>query len=442
MGLPHDITYAAAALATSPVWAYRMWRTGKWRTDWGGRFGRGEPVVPMPNDQGGRRRRLLIHAVSVGEVNAIRQLVDLLHREHGDRVELVIATTTDTGYARARELFAADHSVVRYPLDFTVAVRRFLDRVRPSAVALVELEVWPNFVDECKRRDIPIVVINGRLSARSFSRYRYLRPVVRSMFASLAAAAVQTPDYAQRFIAMGTPADRVHVLDTMKWDTAEVADDVPNAGELAEQMGIDRAHPLVVAGSTGPGEERLLIDAIRAECPPETQLLLVPRKPERFDEVAALDATIIRRSDRKPTAAVREGQPAHTLFLLDTMGELRKAYALADVVVIGRSFNGLGGSDPIEPIALSKPTIVGPDHHNFADVVHAFEKAGGIVATRQLGPAIAKLLANPDQAAELARHGRDVILSRQGSTQRHAELLLKVLGLADTSIVDAAAPSP
>ncbi|MEX2387681.1 MAG: glycosyltransferase N-terminal domain-containing protein, partial [Phycisphaeraceae bacterium] len=376
MGLPHDIAYAAAALASAPVWGYRLWRTGKWRTDWTGRFGHGEPVT-----RNGQRRRLLIHAVSVGEVNAIRNLVDLLARDHADRVELVISTTTDTGHARACQLFADKHTVVRYPLDFTFAVRRFLDRVQPDAVALVELEIWPNFAAACQRRSIPLVVVNGRLSERSFARYRLLRPLVRAMFASLAAAAVQTPAYAERFVAMGAGPDAVHVLDTMKWDTARVADDVPGSDALAADMHIDRTRPLVVAGSTGPGEERLLIDAVRAHCPADTQLLLVPRKPERFNEVAALDPNIIRRTEP------RTPNPESRIFLLDTMGELRKAYALATVVVVGRSFAGLGGSDPIEPIALGKPTLIGPDHHNFADVVDVFEQAGGIVVTAEPGPA-------------------------------------------------------
>src|SRR5690606_10624301 len=163
--------------------------------------------------------------------------------------------------------------------------------------------------------------INGRLSAHSFAGYRRIAPLLRPTFARLAAAAVQSPEYAQRFEAMGVPADRVRVLDTMKWDTAQIADAVDGADALAEARGIDRTRPLIVAGAPGPGEERLLV----GQCPPAAQLLLVPRKPERFDEVATLapPGGIIRRTAHlnghpRPTDAAR-------LFLLDTMGELRKA---------------------------------------------------------------------------------------------------------------------
>lgn len=407
VSLVHDLIYAAAAVAASPVWAPRMLRTGKWRTDWPSRFGRGE-TLPRTG------RTLLIHAVSVGEVNAIRALVDHLAQRAPD-LRIVIATTTDTGLARATQLYAERHAVVRYPLDFTGSVRRFLDRVQPDVVALTELEVWPNFVAHCARRSVPVCVINGRLSAHSFKGYRKIRPLLRSTFARLSAAAVQSEAYAERFRALGVPPERVRVLDTMKWDTAHVADTVDGADELAADMGIDRGRPLVVAGSTGPGEERLLIDA----CPPEAQLLLVPRKPERFDEVAQLVPGIVRRTAKRGDGG--------RIFLLDTMGELRKAYALASVVVVGRSFVKLGGSDPIEPIALGKPVIIGPHHANFADVVEAFRQRDGIVVIDQPGEAIAALLADADRAARLANAGREVILSRQGATRRHADLLLEFL---------------
>ncbi len=446
--LLRDILYFLAAVLTSPLWGWRLWRTGKWRTDWAGKFGKTPPLPP------GSGPTILFHAVSVGEVNAIRALVSRLH-EHlaanagpgtgaatdassggsggsagsgGGRI--VICTTTDTGFRRATELYAARHTVVRYPLDFTFAVKRFLDALRPDLVALVELEVWPNFVAQCRRRDIPVCVVNGRLSARSFGRYKLIRPVLKRTFASLAAAGVQAQDYAQRFIALGTPAENVHVLDTMKWDTAQALAEgvdpvaaLPGAAELAKALGIDRARPLIVAGSTAPGEDKLLIDT----CPPHAQLLLVPRKPEWFKEVAALAPApgMVQRS-KHPDGTVRppDGQ---RLFLLDTMGELRKAYALADVCIVGRSFLGLFGSDMMEPIALGKPTIIGPYHSDFADIMAALVAQQGIVVTDQPGPAAARLLAHRSQAQALADRGRRVILSRQGATRRHLEMLLGVL---------------
>lgn len=435
MGLGRDIAYGAAAVASSPVWGAYLLRTGKWRTDWGGRFGRCDPRAKVA---GGKR--VLLHAVSVGEVNATRALVAAL-TEADASLDLVVATTTNTGYARATALYG-EHprvaGVVRFPFDFSRAVGRMLDAVRPDAVALVELEVWPNLIEACARRGVPVGVVNGRLSENSFRGYRRFRAILCPTFAKLAAVGAQTMAYADRFEAMGVPADRVCVLDTMKWDTAGVQDasTVDGADELAAAMGIDRERPLVVAGSTGPGEEAMLIEA----CPAEAQLMLVPRKPERFDEVAAL-APMVRRSagpalgrgDATSRTSPRRAGPETTdaqaprLFLLDTMGELRKAYALADVVVVGRSFNGMGGSDPIEPIGLGKPVVIGPDVMNFADVVTAFEQRGGIVRTQAVGDALRELLGDEAKRGALGAAGLEVIRSRQGATQRYAAMVMGML---------------
>lgn len=426
MGVGRDIAYGVGAVALSPVWGAYLLKTGKWRTDWPGRFGRAAAPAKRPGT-----RRLLIHAVSVGEVNATRTLVDQLAAAD-PALELVIATTTNTGFARAASLYA-EHprvaAVVRFPFDFTWAVRRLLDAVRPDAVALVELEVWPNFVGACARRAIPVCVVNGRLSESSFRGYRRIRPLIAPAFAKLAAVGAQTMAYADRFIAMGTPRERVLVLDTMKWDTARVEEpsDVEGAEALAAELGIDRDRPLIVAGSTGPGEERMLLDAR----PEQAQLLLVPRKPERFEEVAALAA--MRRRTR-PVAggddADADADEVADVFLLDTMGELRKAYALADVAVVGRSFNAMGGSDPIEPIALGKATIIGPDVDNFAEVVRAFEQEGGICKTDDLPGSMRALLNDPARRRDLAERGRGVIATRRGSTRRHVEMLTRVLDAA------------
>lgn len=422
MGLGRDIAYALAAGVTAPLWGGYLLRTGKHRTDWPGRFGR----CDVPAKSAGKRR-VLLHAVSVGEVNATRTLVDALAEAEVD-LDIVVAATTNTGHARAVQVYG-EHprvaAVIRYPFDFSRAVRRLLDAVEPDLAALVELEVWPNFVEACTRRGVPVAVVNGRLSEKSFRGYRRFRPLVAPAFSKLAAVGAQTMAYADRFAALGVPPGRVHVLDTMKWDTANVqeASGVAGADALADDLGLDRARPLIVAGSTGPGEERLLL----AARPERAQLLLVPRKPERFEEVASL-APMRRRS--KPEAH----RDPRDVFLLDTMGELRKAYALADVVVVGRSLTGLGGSDPIEPIALGKPAIIGPDVHHFADVVRAFEQEGGIrklppseAMSSNLAAALAELLDDAAARRDLARRGRAVIATHRGATRRHVEMLRSVL---------------
>ncbi|MFO0875622.1 MAG: glycosyltransferase N-terminal domain-containing protein, partial [Phycisphaerales bacterium] len=312
MRLLTDFAYLGAAAVTSPIWIARMAARGKLRTDWRARLGyvADSPAARAPDEA---RRRLLIHAVSVGEVNAIRALVDRL-AAGPDPLDVVIATTTDTGTARARELFGGRYRLVRYPFDFSAAVDRLLDAVRPDAVALVELEVWPNFVASCDRRGIPVAVINGRLSARSFRRYRLARPFLSPTFARLAAVAAQDEAYAVRFRAMGVPAERVAVCGTMKWDTAQVVDDEGDASaKLAIDLGIDRSRPLVVAGSTAPGEHELLVAAV----PPGIQLLCAPRKPEWFDDAARVLDGCVRRSragavQRTPAGRteVRPAKPA------------------------------------------------------------------------------------------------------------------------------------
>ncbi len=415
MGLGLDILYTLLLLVYSPVLLVRMMR-GKKPGGLAQRLGR----VELPAKD---RPTLLIHAVSVGEINLIRRLVDVLHEQTGGRLRIVIAATTDTGIARARQLYEPRHAVVRYPLDFSFSVARFLRTVQPDAVAMVELEVWPQFTKMCQRRGVPLAVINGRLSARSFRGYHRFSLFVGPMFRRLDAVAAQTDTYAGRFATMGVAREKIRVFDTMKWDAAELTEAAkfPGSDQLARSMGINRKRPLIVAGSTAPGEERLLIDT----CPPEAQLMLVPRKPERFEEVAAMAPGIVRRT--RHTDTTTRPLDDKRLFLLDTMGELRKAYALADVCLVGRSFLGLYGSDPIEPVALGKPTIIGSHHSDFQDTIDALRAGEGIEVSDDPGAAAGRLLADPARSAALAENGRRVIRSRQGSTQRHADMLLSLL---------------
>ncbi len=414
----YDLLYAFGALVSSPVLAFGLLRTGKWRTDWKGRFGN----TPILEDDA--RPTLLLHGVSVGEINATRELVSRLSGSDEVSPRLVISATTNTGFDRAQELYGQSHPVVRFPFDFSWMVGRFLDHTKPSVVALMELEVWPNLAQECQRRGIPLVVINGRLSDSSFGTYRWARRWVRPMFEGLNAVAAQTEEYAQRFRELGTPADRVTVTDNMKWDTVEIGDQVEGSAELGAAMGIDSSRPLVVAGSTGPGEEEFLIQ----NRPEGVQLMLVPRKPERFEEVARLAPDMVRRSQRPDGTTMGDGPSKQPdLFLLDAMGELTKAYALADVAIVGRSFVPLGGSDPIEPIALGKPTVIGPRFENFREVVTALEEEGGIRVTENPKAVIRELLDSGAGAQAMADAGRDVIRRRKGATERHAKLLLTVL---------------
>jgi 3-deoxy-D-manno-octulosonic-acid transferase len=374
----------------------------------------------------------MLHAVSVGEVNALRHLVPLLVQEP---IELVVTASTDTGLARARELFAKQAIVLRYPLDLSRSVRRFLEAVRPDVVGLVELEVWPNFVKECERRGVPVGVINGRLSARSFRGYRRVRAVLGPTFRRLAFVAAQDGDYASRFEAMGVARERIEVAGTMKWDAAALGEPgvlLQGAVELAENLGIDRGALLVVGGSTGPGEEALLHAAcVEAEkkLGRRVQLLCAPRKPERFDEAAGAMAGCVRRSARKnggPLAHARGSMAGASRFLLDTIGELRLAYSLADVVVIGRSFGDLHGSDPIEAAALGKAVVIGPRYGDFEQTVRTLRDAGGLMVVERdgLAAALAELLADASRRAAMGAAARAAVVANKGASARFAGKLV------------------
>lgn len=421
MGLVTDIAYAAAALLTMPFWLISLWRRGKLRTDWLGRLGL-RALPPTSKSIVPGHRRVLIHAVSVGEVNAIRLLADELGAE-GSGVDVVITSTTDTGLARARASLGERHQVVRFPLDFSWAMKQLLDATRPDLVLLTELEVWPNFLRQCRRRGIPVAVVNGRLSERSYRRSALCRPVLTGMFSSLARVCAQDRVYAERFVAMGTPSARVVVTGTMKWDTAEVADTVAGAAELAQAMGVDSNRKLIVAGSTAPGEEAMLAEA----CPPGVQLMCAPRKPEWFDSAAKSLPQCTRRSQ-----CMKGGSRTHGAdrFLLDTIGELRKAYAVADLVVIGRSFGNLHGSDMMEPAALGKAIVVGPQVGDFQATADTMVAAKAIVQCSKdaLRATLAELMALDERRAALGAAARAVVLREQGATSRHVAMALELLG--------------
>jgi 3-deoxy-D-manno-octulosonic-acid transferase len=438
-----DAAYFVAAIFTSPLWLSWLFRTGQQRTDWRARFGFGE-LLPRVRTEAAdnaqstaktnvKRGRILVHAVSMGEVNAARLLVERLCQH----CEVVLSATTDTGFARALAVAPAGVSVVRYPLDMNMAVERFLNRVQPDLVALVELEAWPNFIRACTSRGIPIAVVNGRISDRGFKRYKLARWFLKPLFKRFRFVSAQTQIYADRFVHMGVPAERVHVGGTMKWDAAHVAPIVANhaaqqraledaqqlANDLARELGIDTTRPLVVAGSTAEGEEKLL-----HACVPEgVQLLCAPRKPARFDE-AALDLPGCVRRTQRPIAS-GDGQRGSDRFLLDTMGELKKAYALATVVVVGRSFGDLHGSDMMEPVALGKATIIGPRYGDFADTAQKLLDAGGMLCvTREALPRVLQeLIVDASARQRLVDAALGVIRREQGATMRNEMLLRELL---------------
>ncbi len=414
MGVLVDAAYIAGGVIASPWLAWMAATKPAKFASWKGRLAKTAPLPPA------HRPRVLIHAVSVGEVNACRGLIEAIEALPGGP-EVVLSVSTATGIERAHALHDGKRTVLRHPIDLSGFVTALLDAVAPDVFVSVELELWPNQVSAANRRGIPWVVVNGRLSERSFRRYAKVRYLTFPMFMGVHAAVAQDAAYAERFRYLGTPGDRVTVAGTMKWDEARIEDDVPGAAALAEAMGIDRGRPLIVAGSTGPGEESMIHAAV-ASAVPDAQLLCAPRKPERFDEAAAALPGCARRSrgDRGSSTG---------RFLLDTIGELRMAYALADVVIVGRTFGHLYGSDMMEPVALGKPVVFGPRVDDFRETASALLRGRGAlqVAPEALPVAIATLLADRSEGFAMAQRGRDVIRAHQGATRRNADAVADAL---------------
>ena len=434
----YDLAWGALLAAGAPVWLVLPKARRKVLRALSERMGRGvaRDVSAGP--------AVMIHAVSLGEIDATRALVRMLAEARPD-LRFVVSTTTDTGYDRGRQLYGADPNVtlIRYPLDFSAAVSRVLDGVRPDLVVLMELEVWPNFLRHCERRGIPVVLVNGRLTDPSYRNYRRGKLLVAPMFRRLAAVCAQDETYAMWFVDLGAPPDRVRVTGTMKFDTAPPAGAVEGTRELAERVGLrPGAEPIWVCGSTGPGEEALITAAYRNLLPrfPGLRLAIVPRHPERFDEAADLIARagfqVVRRSapDAADSAPSTQHPALPRVVLGDTTGELTKFYSLADVVFVGRTLVDLGprqrGSNMIEPAALAKPVIVGPWTQNFADAMRHFRAAEAVKVVEDgpsLEAAVATILSSPAEAAAMARRAQEVVRHEQGATARNVEVILKQL---------------
>jgi 3-deoxy-D-manno-octulosonic-acid transferase len=426
----YDLAYYVGVGVASPVWLIKPSARKKVMRAFRERMGH----VPA-RENAASTPAVLIHAVRMGEINATRALVEMLLSRRDD-VHLVISTTTDTGFQRGQDLFGANPRItmIRYPLDFSSAIHRALDALRPSAVILMELELWPNFVRACAARGIKVILANGRLTEESFGRYLLIKPIVRRMLRRVERICVQDDLYAQRFMSLGAEPSNVTVIGTMKFDTATIADRVEGDEQLAREVGLNRSEPIWVCGSTGPGEEEIVLRIFRRirEKIARLRLVIVPRKPERFDEVANLiqsqGFTLTRRST--PGAPPRDD----SVVLIDTMGELRKIYSLGSVVFVGRSLVDLGtrqhGSDMIEPCALGKATIVGPFTGNFADAMRSFKASQAIVEVPDesaLAATLSALLLHPSEAKALGTRARSVVRAQQGATARHAQIVLDAL---------------
>jgi 3-deoxy-D-manno-octulosonic-acid transferase len=425
----YDIAYGVGVAASAPYWGLKPSARRKVLAAFSQRMG---DVAKRESNS----PAIMIHAVSVGEINATVAMVESLRLTRPD-LHIIISTTTKTGYERGQQLYGSSQHItlIRYPLDFTAAVTRLLDALRPNLVVLMELEVWPNFVQLCVKRNIPVILANGRLTTSSFKKYKMIKPIAATMFRRLAMVCAQDQTYADRFAQLGVPPDRIVITGTMKFDTARIADHVESDRALAWSLGLQRGgEPIWVCGSTGPGEEEIILREYRNLLATfrRLRLVIVPRKPERFDQVAELIEQFRFKVLRRSVSEAPPYDPAVPPVILgDTMGELRKFYSLADVVFVGRTLVDLGpkqhGSDMIEPAALGKPIIVGPFTANFDHAMRMLKSADAIMEVVD-GPtliqAVRVLMSTPAEAIAMGKRAQQVVRNEQGATQRHVEIIL------------------
>ena len=406
--------------------------------------GLGERAGGLPPFDAGGRRVVWLHCVSVGEAQAARPLAAALMEEY-PRHALVVSTTTLTGQRVAREVFKGQAALVFYfPFDWAWSVRRALGAVDPSAVLVMETELWPRFFRECRRRGVPVALVNGRISEKSFGRYRLVRPFIRRVLADLSLAVAQTEADAARLVALGLAPGRARVAGNIKFDIEEPAAR-PLTEELRRRFRLGGGRPLVVAASTHAPEERIVLEAFRlladagaGDAPPPAQrprLLLAPRHPERFAEAAALLAASGLSWARR-TAEPRAADAGCDVILLDSIGELRAAYPLADVVFVGGSIAPVGGHNVLEPALDARAVVTGPHTSNFKAIVAAMLERDALVqlphaegdeAPRALARALRELLGDDEGRRRTGETARAVLEQNRGATARTVEMLAPIL---------------
>ena len=392
------------------------------------------------------RRVIWLHCVSVGETNAARPLVGEIRRNFPNH-RLVVSTTTKTGQELAKKVFAGKaDAVVYFPFDFKFSVRRAIEQFKPSLVLLMETEIWPRFIREAKQIGARIAIVNGRLSERSASRYGLVRPFISTVLTDIDLALMQGAADANRLISLGAVAARVAVTGNMKFDLGLEETEQRLTEEIRDRFALDGTRPLIVAASTHDPEERYALEAFcsaAVNAQPKPRLLIAPRHPERFDAVAKLIDQF--RSDpgnewRPYTFACRSRAESDSdknadVILLDTVGELRAVYPLAEIVFVGGSLIPHGGQSILEPAAAGKAIITGPHTRNFADAVKVFLANRALIQLPEtpketivdrLFDAISDLLEDADQRNELGRNARSVIEANRGATRKTIEELKKL----------------
>lgn len=417
--------YTVFAWLLAPVLlAVILWRGLRDRGYWhrlGERFGFGEACG---------EGSIWVHAVSVGEVQAAASLVRALAGRAGSP-RLVLTTATPTGADCARALLGERVHVRYSPFDLPGSVRRFCARVQPRIGIILETELWPNLYRECGRRRVPLVLASARLSPRSHGRYRLLARLFRGILTRGVVIAAQSPGDAERFRSIGAPAECIHVTGNIKFDLTLPPDLETRARELRVRYGGDR--PVWIAGSTHGGEEEIVLEAHAAvrRTLPEALLVLVPRHPPRFAEVAAL---LARRELRFVTrASGRELPPEAEVLLVDTLGELVSFYGAADVAFVGGSLVPIGGHNLLEPAALGLPVLTGPHVFNGEEIARLLLAGGAARTVRsaaELAAAVIDLLKDPGERRRMGALGREAVGRNRGALERVLALIDPLLSAA------------
>jgi len=360
------------AVLELPKYLWRRVIHGRYRGLFRQRLG----FLPREVADSGAHSPIWIHAVSVGEAQVARSLVAQLNERHPNR-RIVISTITDTGQEIARNIPGVN-ATFYLPLDFSWCVQRAIRLVNPSLVVLIENEIWPTLTRELRKQGIPIVMVNGRVSDGSFPKYRMVARWLKPIFDRVGAFLVQTSRDAERFAEIGAPKERIEVLGSLKFDANQVGERPDLREKWRGILGISDDTILIVAGSTYPGEEEILTRVLAEVSRKKVvRMILAPRRPERFDEVAALmdDAgmTYVRRSE------IERSSGKEPVILLDKMGELSSVYAAADIAFVGKSLRGFGGQNPLEPACLGIPVVFGPHTENFREMAEILLACGNSI---------------------------------------------------------------
>jgi 3-deoxy-D-manno-octulosonic-acid transferase len=425
--------YIAAPLALA-VTALRGARDRTYRDRLGERFGFTTVRFGSPP--------IWLHAVSVGEVQAAATLIRALRRRY-PQDPVLVTTATPTGAQRVAALFGDSVRHAYLPYDTPGAVRRFLNMARPRIAIVMEREIWPNLFRECSRRDIPVVLASARLSAASGERHRKFAGLFGPALAHDVTIAAQTEADAARYRAIGADAAATHVTGNIKFDL-EIPEDVKRQGESLRRSQFPR-RPVWIAGSTHEGEEDIVLDAHQRvrETQAGALLILVPRHPNRFTQVAAWlesrRACFVTRSSGQPVTH------ATSVLMADTLGELQMLYACCDVAFVGGSLVPIGGHNLLEPAALSRPILVGPHNFNAPDIAQMFLESGAAIevsSAAQLSDRVLDLLSNASRGEELGARGRSLVDANRGALERVLQLIQKRMQVSGQRTVERGKSDP